>query len=128
MDEPRYAVAGDGRIERAWPVDGWMTEPRAGECLACYVWRMLENGCRGLRWAVRFRETTAPRATALEGRLGRMGAYCDCEIFFNAYEADPLYFHTDEFGEVVEQATPVCMTVRPGSTKPCPLWRRVPRW
>ena len=26
-----------------------------------------------------------PRATALEHRLGRMGGYCDCEIFMNAY-------------------------------------------
>lgn len=129
MDDARYAMAGSDRIEQERTViSGWLSEPSTGECLACYVWRMLENGCRGLRWTARFREITAPRATVLEGRLGRMGAYCDCEIFCFAYEVDPLYFHIDELVDVAEQAVPVCMSVRSGSTKPCPLWRRVPRW
>jgi hypothetical protein len=30
-----------------------LTDPREGECLLCYVHRMLELGCTGLRWAVR---------------------------------------------------------------------------
>jgi len=29
------------------------------------------------------RDVTAPRATALEQRLGDLGGFCDCEIFLN---------------------------------------------
>jgi hypothetical protein len=60
-------------------------EPRQGECLHCYVYRMLEFGCRGLRWTVRYRDTKAPRATALHHRLMSKGAGCDCEIFMNGW-------------------------------------------
>ena len=28
-----------------------LTDPHDGECLLCYVYRMLEYGCTGLRWA-----------------------------------------------------------------------------
>ena len=66
-----------------------LTDPHDGECLLCYVHRMLEYGCTGLRWAVRYRDLRAPRATALERRLGRRGGYCDCEIFLNGYEPAP---------------------------------------
>ena len=66
-----------------------LTEPHEGECLLCYVHRMLEYGCTGLRWAVRYRDMRAPRATALERRLGEKGGYCDCEIFLNGYEPAP---------------------------------------
>jgi hypothetical protein len=45
-----------------------ITQPKAGECLHCYVYRMLEFGCTG-RWAKRYRDLKAPRATALDGRL-----------------------------------------------------------
>ena len=27
-----------------------ITQPKPGECLHCYVYRMLEFGCTGLRW------------------------------------------------------------------------------
>ena len=63
-----------------------LTDVRDGECLLCYVYRMLELGCSGLRWAGRYRDIRAPRATGLERRLGTMGGFCDCEIFMNAYE------------------------------------------
>jgi hypothetical protein len=60
-------------------------KPRRAECLHCYVYRMLEFGCRGLRWAVRYRDMSAPRATALHRRLMSKGAGCDCEIFMNGW-------------------------------------------
>jgi hypothetical protein len=47
---------------------------RPAECLHCYVYRMLEFGCRGLHWAVRYRDMRAPRATALHRRLMSKGA------------------------------------------------------
>ena len=47
-----------------------LTEVREGECLLCYVYRMLEFGCTGFRWAGRYRDVRAPRATGLERRLG----------------------------------------------------------
>ena len=62
-----------------------LTQPKPGECLHCYVYRMLEFGCTGLRWATRYRDLKAPRATALAGRLMSKGAGCDCEIFMNGW-------------------------------------------
>ena len=62
-----------------------LTAVRPAECLLCYVHRMLELGCTGLRWAQRYRDLRAPRATALERRLGQRGGFCDCEIFLNGY-------------------------------------------
>ena len=62
--------------------------PLPGECLVCYLARMLgEWGCRGPRFIDHYRDTVAPRATALRERLSRMGACCcDCEVFLNVYE------------------------------------------
>jgi hypothetical protein len=57
-----------------------LTQAKPGECLHCYGYRMLEFGCTGLRWAVRYRDLKPPRATALAGRLMSKGAGCDCEI------------------------------------------------
>ena len=62
-----------------------ITQPKPGECLHCYVFRMLEFGCTGLRWATRYRDLKAPRATALGERLMSKGAGCDCEIFTNGW-------------------------------------------
>jgi hypothetical protein len=68
-----------------------LTEPHAAECLFCFVARMLdEHGCdTTLRWATRYRDLRAPRATALENRLYRMGGFCDCEIFLNGMTLAP---------------------------------------
>ncbi|HET9778015.1 MAG TPA: hypothetical protein VFP81_01890 [Propionibacteriaceae bacterium] len=33
-----------------------LTQTKPGECLECYVYRMLEFGCAGLRWATRYRD------------------------------------------------------------------------
>lgn len=111
-----------------------LTEPHQGECLLCYVHRMLEFGCTGLRWAVHYRNRTAPRVTGLERRLGSMGGYCDCEIFLNGYEpARELWTparEDDEDGITVcveadwPEPIPRCRGARAGSTKGCGLWVR----
>jgi hypothetical protein len=114
-----------------------LTDPRAGECLLCYVYRMLEFGCTGLRWARRYRDVRAPRATALEDRLGQRGGYCDCEIFLNGYELAPEHWVPSE--ECAEDGVsyisdpaypdpmPDCRGVRRGSTQGCALWVRLQR-
>lgn len=99
-----------------------MTRPRPHECVACYVYRMLEFGCDGHRWVSRYRELSAPRATALERRLERQGGYCACELFMNVFFASPLYFKPDEDGDVVAQCMPDCRGVWGGSSKACDLW------
>jgi hypothetical protein len=114
-----------------------LIEIRPGECLLCYVWRMLEFGCTGLRWAGRYRDLRAPRATAMERRLGQVGGFCDCEIFMNGYQA--AYEHwvsdgpSDEDGVTFDdpphepEVMPPCRGVRQGSIAGCSLWVRRPR-
>ena len=116
--------------------------PEPGECLLCYVHRMLmEFGCDGrLRFAAHYRDVRAPRATALERRLGRTGGCCDCEIFLNGYDLRPQYgvpdlaespeeFEDEDDGEQTwPQQLPPCTGVRAGSTQPCRLWWRRLRW
>lgn len=105
--------------------DGRTTKPRSGECLACYVRRMIrEFGCDcTLRFAMRYRDQMAPRATGLEARLGDMGGFCDCEIFLNGLRVADHLCDQDEFGSMVGPAEmPVCRQVRPGSTQPCVNW------
>lgn len=60
---------------------GELERPRSGECLCCYVIRLLDAApCDGtLRHAVRYRDAMAPRATAVARRLMQVGAGCDCE-------------------------------------------------
>lgn len=110
-----------------------LTEPQPGECLLCYVYRMLEHGCTGLRWASRYRDLRAPRATALERRLGERGGFCDCEIFLNAFDLRPEhlepereYIDTDGVVTITDpmypNPMPTCRGARRGSTRPCGLW------
>ena len=111
-----------------------LTEPHERECLLCYVYRMLEYGCTGLRWAVRYRDIRAPRATAMERRLGAKGGYCDCEIFLNGYQpTQELWTPSREYDEdgvtCVDDAEwpeqlPPCPGVRAGSTQGCTMWVR----
>jgi len=94
--------------------------PRGGECLACYLDRVLRDApCDGsLRLARTYRDALAPRAVALEGRLESGGGFCDCEVLMNVY-----WSKTDEVRP--------CRGARRGSTKPCDLWlrrRRGDRW
>jgi hypothetical protein len=101
-----------------------ITQPKPGECLHCYVYRMLEFGCSGLRWARRYRDMMAPRATALDKRLMSKGACCDCEIFMNGWSLRRAYRTYDPEGEEYEypEELPDCKGVRAGSVQPCGLW------
>ena len=103
-----------------------LTHPYPRECLICYVYRMLEFGCTGLRWALHYRDTVAPRATALPDRLLSRGAGCDCEIFMNGYQprAQYLVVVDAESGERdYPETMPPCTGVRSGSTQPCGVWQ-----
>lgn len=102
------------RYTRAFAAE--LTAPEAGECLPCYLERMLRlAGCDGsLRWARVYRDTRAPQATALERRLGVGGGFCDCEALMNVYR--PAHM---EVGP--------CTGVRRGSTQPCEAWLSVQR-
>ncbi|MGC3995538.1 MAG: DUF2695 domain-containing protein [Propionicimonas sp.] len=114
--------------------------PRVAECVLCYVHRMItEFGCDcRLRFATHYRDVRAPRATGLERRLGRVGGYCDCEIFLNGYEPRPQYWVPVAGAELDEDEEsdftwpdplPDCAGVRAGSTQPCSLWwRQQRRW
>jgi hypothetical protein len=100
-----------------------LTDPYEGECLFCYVFRMLEYGCPAdrLTWARRWRDLRAPRATSLERRLAARGGFCDCEIFLNGWE--PRDLGVDDNGdEAYPQVMPPCRGVRRGSTQHCSLW------
>jgi len=109
-----------------------MTRVRDDECLLCYVYRMLDHGCTGLMWARRYRDLRAPRATALEKRLGRVGGFCDCEIFLNGYELaaehwvvpDPAVRppYVAEGEPCYPDPMPACTGVPRGSTQECRLW------
>ena len=104
-----------------------LTQPRAGECLVCYVARMLDEfGCdTTLRFARNYRDQMAPRATRLERRLGDMGGFCDCEIFLNGMRLAPHLRTYDANGEeVAGEGRPACAWVRKGSTQACAHWVR----
>src|ERR1700712_395116 len=92
-----------------------ITKPREGECLCCYVVRMLnEFGCDNqLRHALHYRDIAAPRATGLAKSLGRMGGYCDCELLMNGYKL------RDEDEGAASEVLPPCLGVRRGSVQPC---------
>jgi hypothetical protein len=98
------------RLAAAW------TEPGEGECVLCFVARMLDAwGCDDtLRFAERYRVRRAPRASALLRRFGDLGGYCDCEIFLNGYVV------VDPFGV----GLPACQGVGRGSAQPCGAWTR----
>ena len=95
-----------------------LTAPRRdGECLLCFVARMLDDfGCdTTLRFAKRYRDLRATRATALEARLARMGGFCDCEIFMNGMTLAEHQLERDETGEArAPERLPICVGVRRG--------------
>lgn len=99
--------------------------PLPVECLACYVWRVLgDQGCNAtLRWARRWRDARAPRATALEQRLARQGGCCDCQLFLNVWATSGSAVDPDTM--VLDYRPPgeVCRGVRHGSSRPCAHWR-----
>ncbi|GAA2142816.1 hypothetical protein GCM10009844_14430 [Nocardioides koreensis] len=109
-----------------------VTVPGAAECLACYMARMLQGyGCdTTLRWAQRFRDLRSPRATGLEERLGRLGGYCDCELFMNGIQLARHQLVRDLATDELEQPSelPDCAGVRPTSTRWCTNWERLVGW
>jgi hypothetical protein len=109
-----------------------LTGVRGQECLFCYVARMLdEHGCdTTLRFVSNYREQRAPRATALERRMGAMGGYCDCELFLNGMTLDhSLRTYDEESDEWLSpEVLPSCRGVRRGSTQSCGVWVRRRRW
>ena len=110
-------------LVRQWAAE--LVRPRENECLCCYVARVLDEvPCDGShRHALHYRDIMAPRATALEARLGQIGACCcDCEIFLNGYQARS----GDADPAVVEPLAP-CTGVRRGSVQPCGNWVRIRR-
>lgn len=68
-----------------------LTAPAAGECLLCYLCRVIgEFGCNGtLRWSMCWREAQPQRPRAFQRRLERQGGYCDCEVIMNVYRHYP---------------------------------------
>ncbi|MEJ7630829.1 MAG: DUF2695 domain-containing protein [Nocardioidaceae bacterium] len=104
--------------------------PLPHECVACYVWRMLDEfGCNATpRWVRRWRDARAPRATALEQRLARQGGCCDCELFLNVWvHAASLSGARDGLAPLARTVSDLCHSVRRGSAQPCTLWVRRPR-
>ncbi|MFC7406657.1 DUF2695 domain-containing protein [Georgenia alba] len=103
-----------------------LTSPGWHECVLCYVNRMIAAfGCDGtLRWTRRWRDRQAPRATGLERRAGRVGAYCDCELFLNGWDV-AVEVVPDEYRGPGGGAG--CLGVRTGTTQPCLVWVRINR-
>lgn len=116
-----------------------LMRPLEGECLQCYVARMLDDfGCdTRLRFATRFRDLTAPAAVALQRRLGQAGAFCDCEIFLNGWWLDrslwqstarPATSSLETGATSPPDPLPPCAQVRRGSVQPCANWMRRSRY
>ena len=104
-----------------------LTTPRPQECLFCFVDRMLTAfGCDNtLRWVRRWRELRRPRAAGLEGRLGRSGAFCDCEVFLNGWTVRDDLLVPDAHGEGDwPPRRPDCAGTGPRSSQPCATWVR----
>lgn len=90
-----------------------LTAPRPGECLRCYLLRMIaEFGCDGtFRWTIHWRDVCAARPGRLLSQLARRGGCCDCEILMNVYPDYPD----------VPSALPCAGVPKPGSHRPCDL-------
>ncbi|MFL4480122.1 DUF2695 domain-containing protein [Paeniglutamicibacter sp. ORCA_105] len=116
MDQ--YTVS---ELEDALKVVKMLLPPRY-ECLACYVNRMLEHGCSGLKWCTTYRDLRAPRATSLERKFPELGGCCDCEVMANVFRInDELWIRGDD-GEIDDSYVPPCHKVRLGTIRPCELW------
>lgn len=104
-----------------------LTTPLPRECVLCFTHRMLDEfGCSGqLRWAGHWRDLRAPRATALERRLGQRGGYCDCEVFENGWAPDNTAVSYDDQTDEWHWrgSRPACRGVRRGSSQACGLWK-----
>lgn len=135
MEEPITAEAETYVRELA---ELWLA-PHEHECLACYLDRVVAVfGCQDdLRFAGRYRDLAAPRATALEQRLSDAGGYCDCEALLNAMQPawhlwSPRRWEVIDGRKVPHDAEPPaqmppCAGVRRGSTQPCLNWHAMVR-
>lgn len=130
MDEP---ITAEAELHVRELAELWLA-PHERECLACYLDRAIAAfGCQGdLRFAGRFRDLAAPRATALERRLSDSGGCCDCEVLMNGMQP-AWHLWKPRRVEVVEgwaterdaeppDEMPPCTRVRRGSTQPCRNW------
>lgn len=102
------------------------TSVRAGECLACFLHRMVgDQSCLGsFAWTEHYRQVRARRAAALVRRLEAAGAVCDCEVVTQVWRLSPgLWVRDAETGAFVEPSVlPECAGVRPTSTQSCSNW------
>jgi hypothetical protein len=102
-----------------------LTTPTEGECVLCFAFSMLGKfGCDGsLRWVRRWRDVLRPRATGLERQMGSRGGYCDCEVFFNAWDLLPDLMVRDTAEDLDwPPVMPACAGVGVRSARPCALW------
>lgn len=106
--------------------------PHEGECLACYVTRMVEaHGCDlTLRWSRLFRDAVAPADARLEHRLEAGGGTCDCEVPIVVWTLAPPWATGPPFGEesLWPGSLPRCGGAATGSTAPCLLWEQADAW
>ena len=106
-------------------------EPQEGECLVCFVARMVEeHGCdTTFLWARRFRDLRSPTATGLERRYAARLVTCDCLILHEAHRLVRALMvrdvHTDELEPPVR--LPPCSGVRRTSAQACANWEKVRR-
>lgn len=109
--------------QRFDPAQEW--QPRPGECLACFVHRMVGRcACTGtLVWAEHWKRVRSPGASALIGRLERQGAVCDCALTSVLWSPAPELWQWTEPGQPsAPEKVLTCPGVRPRSTRPCALW------
>lgn len=98
--------------------------PLEGECLPCFVHRMLNRECLGLKWTVTYRNAKAPRATAIERKFAELGGHCDCEVIANVYRPKPGQWPASSSPEIRGIAVPACLGVRRGCVLPCARWTK----
>lgn len=113
--------------ERVGPAYDW--EPVQGECVACFVRRMVERcACTGtLIWAEHWKRVRSPSASAFIGRLERRGAVCDCALVSVLWTLSPEHWTFTTSGELTApDVAPACAGVRPRATGPCGLWSAAP--
>lgn len=97
-------------------------QPQEGECLPCFVHRMLNHECVGLKWTTVYRDSRVPRATAIERKFSELGGHCDCEVIANVYRRVSEQWLIPVPHDIRETPSPHCFGVRKGCIRPCGLW------
>jgi Protein of unknown function (DUF2695) len=103
-----------------------LTRPAPGECVLCYLHRMLRAfGCdTTLRWVRRWRDLVRPGLATFERRFEARGGFCDCEVFWNGWTLRDDLRVLDENGDLEWPAElPRCAGLGPRSARPCTHWR-----